>query len=132
MIWFSGRGAVSGSSLQIRCEQAQIREVAIASRDASSPRFSGHGGEVGTRVGAAGCGVVGSEGLAWAKRNMAGVALVATRNSEFALTPRSAAAAAKVSNSRCVTCAGQRPLLWRAQEGSERWLWGRAPGWGYN
>lgn len=51
MIWFSGRGAVSGSSLQIRCEQAQIREVAIASRDASSPRFSGYGGEVGTRSG---------------------------------------------------------------------------------
>lgn len=37
----SGRGAVSGSSLQIRCEQAQVREVAIASGDASSPAFLG-------------------------------------------------------------------------------------------
>lgn len=81
MIRSGGRGMVSGASFQIRCEQAQIWEVAITPGDTAGPRCSGYGGEVGTRDEAAGRGVVGREGLGWAKRSVAGVVLVATRNS---------------------------------------------------
>lgn len=63
MIWGNGRGTVSGGSLQIRGEQARIREVAITPGDAAGPRCSGCGGEVGAPDGAARRGVVGSEGL---------------------------------------------------------------------
>lgn len=39
MIWSWGRGTLSGSSVQIRCEQAQTQEVTTAPENAGGPRF---------------------------------------------------------------------------------------------
>lgn len=96
MIRTRGGGTVSGSSLPIRCEQAQTQVEAISSRDASSLSCSGSGGEVGAWDGSAGRGVVGSGGFGWEEGITAAVVvLVATRNSEASPAPLGAVAAKK-------------------------------------
>lgn len=88
----SGGGTVLRSSLQIRCEQEHIREVAIAPGDAAGPRCSGDGGEVGA---VAGRGVVGREGLGGRRGAWRGWCWWQLETLESAPAPLGAAAAAK-------------------------------------
>lgn len=120
MIGSSGSGTVLRSSLQIRCEQEHIREVAIAPGDAAGPRCSGDGGEVGA---VAGRGALGREGLGGRRAAGRGWCWWQLETLESAPTPLGAAAAAnnltKVSNLSaslgCVTRVGQGPLFARAR-----------------
>lgn len=94
----SGRGTVSGCRLPPRGEQAQTREAALARVEgaAGGPRFWGcGGGEVGAGDPAAGRGVGGPRGAGVGEAELGRGGAGATRNSESALTPLGAAAAAK-------------------------------------
>lgn len=105
--------------------------MAIAPGDAAGPRCSGYGGEVGTRGRPAGRGVLGREGLGWAKGSLTGVVPVATRNSESARDPVRRRSCREMTRQKlatclrlgCVTCAGQGRLLGRAREWAAVPLW---------
>ena len=120
MIRSGGRGMVSGSCFQIRCEQPQIEEVAIAPGDTAGPHCSGYGGEVGTRDRTAGRGVVGrvgegerggggarGESKLWVRPSPG------RRRSCCEIISQKLATCLRLG---CVTRAAQGPLLGRAQE----------------
>lgn len=98
MIRSSCGGTVYGSSVQIRCEQEHIRELAVAPGDAAGPRYSGDDREVGARDAAAGRGVVGREVLGGRRGAWRGWCGWQLETPESAPTPLGAAAAAKKSD----------------------------------
>lgn len=95
MIWSRGRGTLSGSSVQIRCEQAQTQEVTTAPENAGGPRFPDMVEKLAPGTGQLDVAWWTVGGLGWAKRSVARVALAQLETLESAPTPLGSAAAAK-------------------------------------